>query len=85
MLAYPQIHPFMGTMPGLKAFIAAVLGGIGVIPGAVLGSLIMGQVETLTVAFISSQLRDAVAFSILIVVLLVRPSGILGRHSADKV
>jgi branched-chain amino acid transport system permease protein len=85
MLAYPQIHPFMGTMPGLKAFIAAVLGGIGVIPGAVLGSLIMGQVETLTVAFISSQLRDAVAFSILIVVLLVRPSGILGHHSADKV
>lgn len=85
MLAYPQINPFMGTMPGLKAFIAAVLGGIGIIPGAVVGSLIMGQVETLTVAFISSQLRDAVAFSMLIVVLLVRPSGILGKRGIEKV
>lgn len=85
MLAYPQINPFMGMMPGLKAFIAAVLGGIGIIPGAVLGSLIMGQVETLTVAFISSQLRDAVAFGVLIAVLLVRPTGILGKRGADKV
>lgn len=85
MLAYPQINPFMGTMPGLKAFIAAVLGGIGIIPGAVLGSLIMGQVEILTVAFISSQLRDAIAFSMLIVVLLVRPTGILGKRGTEKV
>lgn len=85
MLAYPQINPFMGMMPGLKAFIAAVLGGIGIIPGAVLGSLIMGQVETMTVAFISSQLRDAVAFSVLIAVLLVRPTGILGKRGAEKV
>ena len=85
MLAYPQINPFMGTMPGLKAFVAAVLGGIGIIPGAVLGSLIMGQVETLTVAFVSSQLRDAVAFGVLILVLLVRPTGILGKRAVEKV
>lgn len=85
MLAYPQIHPFMGSMPGLKAFVAAVLGGIGIIPGAVLGSIIMGQVETLTVAFVSSQLRDAVAFGVLILVLLVRPTGILGKRAAEKV
>ena len=85
MLAYPQINPFMGTMPGLKAFVAAVLGGIGIIPGAVLGSVIRGQVETLTVAFVSSQLRDAVAFGVLILVLLVRPTGILGKRTVDKV
>lgn len=84
-IAYPQIHPFMGIMPGLKAFTAAVLGGIGIIPGAVLGALIMGQVETLTAAFISSQLRDAIAFSILIIVLLVRPCGILGKTEPEKV
>lgn len=84
-IAYPQIHPFMGVMPGLKAFVAAVLGGIGVIPGAMLGSLIMGVVETFTSAYISSTLRDAVAFGILIVVLLVRPSGILGKPTREKV
>jgi branched-chain amino acid transport system permease protein len=84
-IAYPQIHPFMGIMPGLKAFTAAVLGGIGIIPGAVLGAIIMGQVETLTSAFLSSQLRDAIAFSILILVLLIRPTGILGRNEPDKV
>jgi len=72
-------------MPGLKAFIAAVLGGIGILPGAVLGSLIIGQVEILTVAFISSQLRDAVVFALLIVALLVRPTGILGRRGTEKV
>ncbi len=84
-IAYPQINPFMGIMPGLKAFTAAVLGGIGIIPGAVLGSLIMGQVETLTAAYISSQVRDAIAFSILIIVLLIRPSGLLGRVGREKV
>lgn len=84
-IAYPQIQPFMGIMPGLKAFTAAVLGGIGIIPGAVLGALIMGQVETLTAAFLSSQLRDAIAFSILILVLLVRPCGILGKTETEKV
>ncbi|MHB8917871.1 MAG: branched-chain amino acid ABC transporter permease [Desulfocucumaceae bacterium] len=84
-LSYPQIHPFMGIMPGLKAFTAAVLGGIGIIPGAVLGAIIMGQVETLTSAFLSSQARDAIAFGILILVLLIRPTGILGRNEPDKV
>ncbi|MFZ5632202.1 MAG: branched-chain amino acid ABC transporter permease [Bacillota bacterium] len=84
-IAYPQIHPFMGIMPGLKAFTAAVLGGIGIIPGAVLGAIIMGQVETLTSAFLSSQARDAIAFAILILVLLIRPTGILGRTEPDKV
>jgi branched-chain amino acid transport system permease protein len=84
-IAYPQINPFMGVMPGLKAFVAAVLGGIGVVPGAMLGALIMGVVETFTSAYVSSTLRDAVAFGILIAVLLVRPSGILGRPARDKV
>jgi len=84
-IAYPQIQTFMGIMPGLKAFTAAVLGGIGLIPGAVLGALIMGQVETMTSAFISSQLRDAIAFAILIIVLLFRPKGILGRTETEKV
>ena len=84
-IAYPQINPFMGVMPGLKAFVAAVLGGIGVIPGAMLGALIMGTVETFTSAYISSTLRDAVAFGILIIVLLVRPAGILGRPAREKV
>jgi len=84
-IAYPQINPFMGVMPGLKAFVAAVLGGIGVIPGAMLGALIMGTVETFTSAYVSSTLRDAVAFGILIIVLLVRPAGILGRPAGEKV
>jgi len=84
-IAYPQIYPFMGIMPGLKAFTAAVLGGIGQIPGAVLGSLIMGQVETMTAAYISSQLRDAIAFAILILVLLIKPTGIWGRSQQEKI
>jgi len=84
-IAYPQINPFMGIMPGLKAFVAAVLGGIGNIPGAVLGAVIMGVVETMSSAFISSTLRDAIAFSILIIVLLWRPSGILGKRETEKV
>ncbi len=84
-IAYPQIHPFMGIMPGLKAFVAAVLGGIGVIPGAMLGAVIMGVVEKLTEVYISSTLRDAAAFGILILVLLIRPSGILGKDRNEKV
>jgi branched-chain amino acid transport system permease protein len=84
-VAYPQINPFMGIMPGLKAFVAAVLGGIGSIPGAVLGAVIMGVVETTSSAFISSTMRDAVAFSILIIVLIVKPSGLLGRKGTEKV
>ena len=84
-IAYPEIWTFMGIMPGLKAFTAAVLGGIGLVPGAVIGSLIMGQVETLSSAFVSSTLRDAIAFAVLILVLLVRPSGILGKNRPEKV
>lgn len=84
-IAYPQINPFMGIMPGLKAFVAAVLGGIGSVPGAMLGALIMGAVESLSSSFISSSLRDAIAFGILIVVLLVKPTGILGKSETEKV
>lgn len=83
--AYPQVFPFMGILPGLKAFTAAVLGGIGIVPGAVLGALIMGQVDVMSAAYISSQLRDAIAFSILILVLLVRPTGLLGKRGPEKV
>jgi len=84
-IAYPQINPFMGVMPGLKAFTAAVLGGIGIIPGAMVGALIMGVVESLSSSFISSSLRDAIAFGILIVVLLLKPTGILGKSETEKV
>jgi branched-chain amino acid transport system permease protein len=84
-IAYPQIHTYMGIMPGLKAFTAAVLGGIGNIPGAVLGALIMGQAETMTTAYLSSTYRDGIAFLILIAVLFVRPTGILGEPGVEKV
>ncbi len=84
-IAYPQVQPFMGIVPGLKAFVAAVLGGIGIIPGALLGSLIMGQAEVLTAAFVSTTWKDAVAFAILIVVLMVKPTGLLGKRGTDKV
>lgn len=84
-IAYPQIQPFMGMMPGLKAFVAAVLGGIGSIPGAMLGAVIMGIVETMTKVYVSSTLSDAVAFAVLIVVLIVRPTGILGKPDKEKV
>jgi branched-chain amino acid transport system permease protein len=83
--AYPQVNPLMGMMPGLKAFVAAVLGGIGSIPGAMLGGFILGIAETLTKGFISSQFSDAISFSILIIVLLIRPAGILGRKTGVKV
>jgi len=84
-IAYPQVNTFMGVMPGLKAFTAAVLGGIGSIPGAVLGALIMGQSETLASAYLSSTYRDGIAFVILIGVLLLRPTGILGTVKTEKV
>ncbi len=83
--AYPQVEPYMGIMPGLKAFVAAVLGGIGSIPGAMVGGFIMGIAETFTKGFISSQLADAIAFGILIVILVVKPSGILGQNVSEKV
>jgi len=84
-VAYPQINTFMGVMPGLKAFTAAVLGGIGSIPGAVLGALIMGQSETMTTAYLSSTYRDGIAFVLLIAVLLWKPTGILGKARTEKV
>jgi branched-chain amino acid transport system permease protein len=84
-MAYPQIFPFMGIMPGLKAFTAAVLGGIGSLPGALLGALIMGQAEVLTAAYVTTDFRDAIAFGILILVLLVRPAGLLGKSGPEKV
>jgi branched-chain amino acid transport system permease protein len=83
-IAFPQIWVFMGIMPGLKAFVAAVLGGIGNIPGAFLGALIMGQAETLAAAYISTPMRDAIAFAILIIVLLIKPTGILGETQGEK-
>ncbi|MBP7095491.1 MAG: branched-chain amino acid ABC transporter permease [Spirochaetia bacterium] len=83
-MTYPRIFPFMGILPGLKAFIAAVLGGIGNIPGAVLGAYIMGVAETFATAY-NSLLGEGIAFAILIVVLLVRPRGILGEKTADKI
>ena len=92
-MSYPQIAPFMGSMLGLKAFVAAVLGGIGSIPGAMLGGMLLGIAESLTKAYIStvtggvvsSQWADAVVFAILIVTLLVKPSGILGKNVREKV
>jgi len=83
-IAYSSIYSQMGILPGLKAFVAAVLGGIGSIPGAFLGALIMGQAEAMTMGFISTPMRDAVAFSILIIVLLIRPTGILGEPEKEK-
>lgn len=83
--AYVTIAPTMGTLPGLKAFIAAVVGGIGSIPGAMLGGFIIGMIETLTKAYISSTWADAIVFSILIIVLVVKPTGILGKNIKEKV
>ena len=83
--AYTQISPTMGGMLGLKAFVAAVLGGIGSIPGAMLGGILIGICETLTKAYISSSFADAIVFGILIVVLIIRPSGLLGVKTKEKV
>lgn len=83
--AFKQVHHLMGIIPGLKAFVAAVLGGIGSIPGALVGSLIMGQAETLAASFISTPMRDAIAFSLLIIVLLFRPQGLFGEPPGEKV
>ena len=82
---YNSIDPLMGIMPGLKAFVAAVLGGIGIIPGAMLGGIIMGVVEALVSGFLSSTFRDAAAFIILIIILLFKPSGLLGKNVREKV
>ena len=82
---YPSVHPLMGLMPGLKAFVAAVLGGIGNVPGAMLGGLLLGLAEQLVSGYTSSSWRDAVAFGILILILLIKPSGLLGKGTAEKV
>ena len=82
---YNSIDPLMGMLPGIKAFVAAVLGGIGIIPGAMLGGLILGVVEALVSGFLCSTFRDATAFGILILILLYRPSGILGKNVREKV
>jgi len=82
---YPAIDPLMGILPGLKAFVAAVLGGIGNLPGAALGGIIIGVTETLVAGYISSTYRDAIAFGILILILLVKPSGLLGKKEIEKV
>lgn len=84
-IRYGRIEPLMGALPGAKAFVAAVLGGIGNIPGAVLGGLIMGITESMVVGYVSSTLRDAFAFGILILILLVKPAGLLGSAAPEKV
>ncbi|MFA5836589.1 MAG: branched-chain amino acid ABC transporter permease [Bellilinea sp.] len=83
-IAYSSIWSQLGILPGLKAFVAAVLGGIGSIPGAFVGALIMGQAESMTMGYISTPMRDAVAFTILIIVLLIRPTGIFGEPEKEK-
>jgi branched-chain amino acid transport system permease protein len=84
-LNYPAIDPLMGVMPGLKAFVAAVLGGIGNIPGAALGGLLLGTVETFVSGSSLSTYKDAIAFAVLIIILLFRPAGLLGRFTVEKV
>lgn len=83
--AYPTLSPYTGAMPGIKAFVAAVLGGIGSIPGAMVGGLLLGVIEILGRTYISSQLSDAIVFAVLIVVLLVKPTGIMGKKIQEKV
>ncbi len=83
--AYPSLTPYTGSMPGIKAFVAAVFGGIGSIPGAFIGGILLGIIENLSKAYISSQLADAIVFSILIIVLLVKPTGLLGKKILEKV
>ena len=83
--SYPVLSPYTGAMPGIKAFVAAVFGGIGSIPGAMIGGILLGVIENLSKAYISSQMSDAIVFLILIIVLLVKPTGILGKKINEKV
>ena len=82
---YPSLSPTLGSMPGIKAFTAAVFGGIGSIPGALLGGVLLGIIENLTKAYLSTQLSDAIVFTVLIVVLLIKPTGLLGKKENVKV
>ena len=83
--AYPVLIPTTGSMPGIKAFTAAVFGGIGSIPGAMIGGILLGVIEIFGRAYISTQLSDAIVFSVLIIVLLVKPTGLLGKKITEKV
>jgi branched-chain amino acid transport system permease protein len=84
-LLYPSIDPYMGVLPGLKAFVAAVLGGIGNIPGAALGGLLLGLIENFVKGSAYSQYTDAIAFGALILILIFRPAGLLGKFQVEKV
>ncbi len=83
--AYPSLTPYTGSMPGIKAFVAAVFGGIGSIPGAFIGGILLGIIQIFSQAYISSQMADAIVFGVLIVVLLVKPTGLLGKNIQEKV
>ena len=83
--AYPSLTPYTGAMPGIKAFVAAVFGGIGSIPGAMIGGILLGVIEILGKAYISSQVADAIVFAVLIIVLLVQPTGLFGKNIQEKV
>ena len=83
--SYPTLMPTTGSMPGIKAFTAAVFGGIGSIPGAFIGGILLGVIEALAKAYISTQLSNSIVFAVLIIVLLVRPVGLLGKKISEKV
>jgi branched-chain amino acid transport system permease protein len=83
--AYPTLQPTTGSMPGIKAFTAAVFGGIGSIPGAFIGGILLGVIEALGRAYISTQLSNSIVFAVLIIILLVRPAGLLGKRTQEKV
>lgn len=82
---YPALSPYTGAMPGIKAFVAAVFGGIGSIPGAMVGGILLGVIENLSKGYISSQLSDAIVFAVLIIILLVKPTGLMGKKINEKV
>ena len=84
-LYYIKIYPYMGFAPGLKAFVAAVFGGIGIIPGAMIGGMVIGLIETMVAGYGSTLYKDAVVYSILILILIVKPSGLLGKNVKEKV